>query len=141
MKEKSDYGLVVADNETAARVALDKGNYISAFLLIHVLVESLLRAFLRNDNESHSFASLVSQYDQYLRQEDYPVPTFVDELKEFNRRRNRIVHQLWRKGYTLTNKWAKSPANAAVAMYGLFIEWLTTFDDELGEFGFRFDEK
>ena len=129
---------VVADNEQAAKRALDRGDFLQAFLLVHSLVESLLRVFLGETGARLTFDDLIKKYGERLRAEHYPTPKFVDELTQFNRRRNRIMHRLWEKGYTLTNKWAEPAASAAVIMYGLLIEWIETFEPEIGEKGYRY---
>lgn len=128
---------IVVDNEQAARQALDRSDYVQTFLLIHALVESLLRHFLHETGEKPSFAGLVKKYEEYLQSEDYPIPTFVKELTEFNRRRNRIVHNLWQRGYTFTNKHTEPAATGAIIMYGLLIEWLEIFDPEITKHGFE----
>jgi hypothetical protein len=104
------------------------------------LIEALLRMFLRiPDEKKVSFDDLVRQYRSYLESERYSFPTFIDELTKFNRWRNRVVHQLWRKGHSFTNRQTESAARGAVMMYGLLIEWLETFDPEITTIGFRYD--
>lgn len=138
---RPDFSTIIKDNEQAVARALANGDFVQAYLLVHALVEALLRLFLCiPDKESIRFSALVEKYRSYLDQQNYSYPTFVDELTEFNRRRNRIVHQLWRKGYTATNHGTESAARAAVFMYGLFIEWLETFDPEITRIGFQHDE-
>lgn len=112
------------------------GNFVQAYLLVHALAESLLRTVLEQENERVNFNRLIELYQEYLTENHYPVPEFVDDLIQFNRRRNRIVHQLWRKGFTITNTQAEPAAQAAVFMYGLLIEWFGTFDDSIREKGF-----
>ena len=96
--ERPDYSFVVRDNEQAAANALSEGRYMDAFLLVHILVEALLRAFLRVDKPRRSFNQLVAAYGTYLTDQDYPKAVFVGELQQLNQRRNRIVHQLWQRG-------------------------------------------
>ncbi|MBT9142974.1 MAG: hypothetical protein DDT32_02192 [Syntrophomonadaceae bacterium] len=131
---------IVEDNEAAVAQAISEGNYVQAFLLIHVLVESLLRVFLNREDSEVRFHDLINAYEAYLATIDYPVPTFVDELTKFNQRRNKIVHQLWMKGYTATNKQTKDAATVAVLMYGLLIEWLGLFYEQIGEREFKLSE-
>ena len=132
------YSDIIADNEQAAARALSEGDFLYAYLLIHSLIEALLRAFLQiPENNSSTFNELIKKYENYLRRENYQKLSFVDELTKFNRRRNRIIHELWSKGYTITNVQAESAARAAVFMYGLFIEWLETFDSDISSFGFK----
>jgi len=131
--------LIIADNEKTVQSALDSGNYFQAFLLVHSLIESLLRAFL-NELEPEKdlrFAELVDRYKKHLTKIEYAVPSFVDELTQFNRRRNRIVHRLWRYGFTYTNNSSKDAAHSAANLYGLFIDWLQTFDEGLADLGFK----
>jgi len=137
---KLDFGLIVKDNEAAVAQALAGGHFVLAFLLVHTLVESLLRKFLRVESENMAFNALIERYQQFLDREQYPEPEFVDELRKFNQRRNRMVHELWRKGFSVTNKQAEPALQAAVMMYGLFIEWLETFDPEITGHGFEYDQ-
>ena len=140
MTDKPNFSFIVNDNEKAIKEAFDRGDYTQAILLIHALIESLLRLFLgETQNKRVSFSGLIKKYDQFLHQENYPNRTFVDELVQFNLRRNRIVHELWQKGYSLTNRQAKEASTAALMMYGLFIEWLETFGPEITRKGFRYD--
>ena len=135
-----DFSLIVSDNEKTVRAALDRGDYVQAFLLVHVLIESLLRTFLRTADSNATFAELIQEYKRFLEQQSPGIAIFIEELTLFNRRRNRIVHELWRKGYTYTNRQAKDAAGTAVIMYGLFIEFLQTFDPESEEKGYQYDE-
>lgn len=133
------FSLIVSDNEQAVRAALDRGDYVQACLLVHALIESLLRTFLRTDSKAR-FVELIQEYKRLLEQQSPGITTFIEELTQFNRRRNRIVHELWCKGYTYTNRQAKDAAGTAVLMYGLFIEFLQTFDFELAGKGYQYDE-
>lgn len=136
----TDFSLIIGDNEGAVRAALDRGDNLQAFLLVHALVESLLRVFLHVHEKEVTFHQLIQRYENFLKEQSPGISTFIKELTQFNRRRNRIVHELWRKGYSLTNRQAKDAAAAAVLMYGLFIEFLQTFDPELSDKGFEYDE-
>ncbi len=116
------------------------GNFIQAYLLIHALIEALLRLFLQiPEQDRKSFSSLIQSYRSHMQEKEYPIPTFMDELTQFNKRRNRIVHQLWRKGYSDTNQNTEEAARMAVLMYGLFIEWVQTFDSGIEGYGFDND--
>ena len=134
-----DLRSIVEDNEQAAADALSRGDCVQAFLLVHVLVESLLRTFLKVDGEKEvRFSDLIKMYNSYLESEHYPSPAFVDDLTKLNRRRNRIVHRLWKDGFSLTNSRTEGQAHAAVFLYGLFIEWLETFDKTIIQSGFQY---
>lgn len=134
----SDFSINIKDNEQAIAAALAEGHFLQAYILVHALIEALLRLFLRiPENEYVSFANLIQKYRSYLKQEGYPFPTFIDELTKLNRWRNRIVHQLWRKGHSFTNRQTEPAAHAAAMVYGLFIEWLETFDSKITQSGFR----
>lgn len=138
---RPNYSIIIKDNEKALAEALAEGSFLQAYLLVHALIEALLRLFLRiPEDKDLSFAKLVETYRYYLEREHYPYATFIDELTKFNQRRNRIVHQLWRKGHSFTNRQTEPAARAAIMMYGLFIEWLETFDSEITQIGFRYDE-
>jgi len=136
---RPDFSFIVRDNEAAVAHALAAGEFIQAYLLVHALMESLLRVFLKVHEET-TFHALIERYKGFLLEQGQPEPTFVKELAEFNRRRNRIVHQLWRKGFSFTNRQVEPAASAAVMVYGLFIEWLETFDPEIKAAGFKYDE-
>lgn len=129
--------LVVQDNESAVSRSLASGNFVQAYLLVHALTESLLRAVLGHSDNRLSFSELIDEYKTFLDQNKYPFPTFMNELVRFNRRRNRIVHQLWQKGFTETNAQTELAAHAAVKMYSLLMEWFDTFDDSIGKKGFN----
>lgn len=132
---------IIKDNEEAAVRALVQGEFIQAYVLLHTLIEALLRLFLRIPEEKETtFHQLVQKYRSFLEHERYPFPTFLDELTTFNQRRNRIVHQLWGKGYSLSNSQTEPAARGAVVMYGLLVEWLETFDPEITEMGLQYDE-
>jgi hypothetical protein len=141
-KARPDFSIIIKDNEHAAAQALADGHFVEAYLLVHALIEALLRLFLGIPKEKDvSFDKLIKRYRDYLKEQHYPFPTFIDELTQFNRRRNRIVHRLlWRKGYSFTNRETEPAARGAVMMYGLLIEWLETFDSEITQIGFRYDE-
>jgi hypothetical protein len=132
--------VTIQDNESAVARSLADANYVQSYLLVHALTEALLRAVLGRDDDRLSFNDLINAYRMFLDQNNYPIPTFVDDLVQFNRRRNRIIHQVWRKGYTATNEQTEPAARAAVLMYGLLIEWFETFDDSIGEKGFTLSE-
>lgn len=135
-----DFSFIVSDNEKFVQAALDRGDYLQALILIHVLIESLMRAFLELTDDNLRFQQLIEHYEEFLDRESLGIKSFVKELTEFNRRRNRIVHKLWRKGYTFTNRQAKDAATASILMYGLFIEFLQTYDENLEGKGFKYDE-
>ena len=138
---RADFSIIARDNEHAAAEALAGGDFVKAFITVHALIEALLRLFLRvPEGREVTFTSLIKEYRDYLAAEQYPYWTFVEELTQFNRRRNRIVHELWRDGYTHTNHQAEPAARGAVALYSLFIEWIQTFDDEIAQLGFTIDE-
>jgi hypothetical protein len=131
---------IVKENENISRRAYEQGDYVLCFLLSHALVESLLRAFLeRAGNET--FNDLIIAYDKYLKTEGQTNSEFVKELTELNRRRNRVVHQLWGKGYSVTNKKLEPACRGAFIVFGLFIEWLETFDPEITESGFDYEKE
>ena len=113
---------------------------MDAFLLVHTVVEALLRDFLHVDKSRMNFNELVDTYGTYLTGKGYPKAVFDDELRKLNQRRNRIVHQLWQRGYTYTNNQSKEAAEAAVVLYGLLIEWLETFDEEITKVGFTYQK-
>lgn len=140
-RARTDLSNIIKDNEQAIAQSMFEGHHLQAYLLIHALVEALLRVFLRVPEEKElTFDRLIHMYRSYLNQERHQFPTFIDELTQFNRRRNQIVHRLWRTGQSFTNLQTEVAARAAVQMYGLFIEWLETFDPEISQIGFKYDE-
>lgn len=138
MSEKIEFSLIIKDNEGTAQAAFNRGDYLQAFLLIHALLESLLRLFLSKTDDEMKFSTLIKRYDIFLEKQNYPVKTLVNELTEFNRRRNRIIHQLWQKGYSQTNRQSKDAAEAALMLYGLSIEFFETIDPEITQIGFEY---
>ncbi|MHB1664973.1 MAG: hypothetical protein ACYCT7_06915 [bacterium] len=134
-----DFSLIIKDNENILAGALEHGDYVKSILLAYSLIESLLRMFLNEHNEEIKFTTLIKKYKDFLLEEKYVVPTFVKELQDFNKRRNRIIHQLWSKGYTFTNRQAEDAAVVSVNMYGLFIEFLQTLDENLIKIGFKYE--
>ena len=129
---------IVEENEAVAREAYARGDYVSCFLLAHALVEALLRAFLERTGQE-KFSDLIVSYGEYLKAQEQPEPHFVKELTEFNRRRNRVVHNLWKVGYSVTNDKLEPACRGAFIVFGLFVEWLETFDAQITEFGFSYD--
>ncbi|GEM_PF-1301847 len=130
---------VIADNERAARQAFELGDNVSCFLLIHALVEGLLKDFLQRHGKCR-FKDLIDDYRSYVKSMCQG-PEFVAELTAFNKRRNRVVHDLWAHGYTWTNSRQKLvlACQAGMIMYGLFVEWLETFDPSITEVGYHYD--
>ena len=129
---------VIGENESVSRSAYDNGEYVLCFLLIHALIESLLRIFL-NKTAKESFHELIDDYSKHLQSQGQKVPLFVNELKEFNRRRNRVVHNLWKFGYSKTNETLEPACRGAFIVYGLLIEWLETFNPDIIDFGFEYE--
>ena len=129
---------VAAENEAVAREAYERGDFIFCFLLIHTLIEALLRTFLGRTGKER-FADLIDSYKNYLKVEKQPEPVFVDELIQFNRRRNQVAHSLWKNGYAETNKKLEPSCCAAFIMLGLLIEWFETFNPKITESGFSYE--
>jgi len=128
---------IVNDNEQAIARALADGRNIEAYLLYHALFESLLRLFLKAEDDKIRFTDLILRYKDTLKLRGQAKPVFVDELTKFNQRRNRIIHKLWQQGYTATNENTKDAVAGAGLIYGLFIEWIETFDSGIAEAGFE----
>ena len=129
---------VVSENESAARRAYERADYVLCFLLAPALVEALLRAFLSRTGRER-FDELITAYGTYLTGQGQSEPAFVEELTQFNRRRNRVIHNLWKRGYSATNRTLEPACRATFMTLGLFIEWLETFDPEITEAGFHYD--
>ena len=140
-QDRADFSIIVSDNESAAKAAFDRGDFLQSFLLIHALTDALLRSFLQIPNDRQmTFDKLIKSYQLFLEDQKYPKAQFVSELTSFNRRRNRITHELWAKGYSATNLQAEQAASVAITVYSLFIEWLSTFDAEVSQSGFDYDD-
>jgi hypothetical protein len=131
---------IIKENESFARRAYEQGDYVLCFLLSHALIESLLRAFLSQTGKE-SFNELILAYENFLKSESQTELTFVNELNKFNRRRNRVVHELWRTGYSATNEKLETACRGAFTIFGLLIEWLVTFDPEITEAGFEYEKE
>lgn len=106
----------------------------------HALIESLLRAFLGQTGKE-SFNDLIIAYEKFLKLEGQTSSIFVKELTEFNKRRNRVVHQLWKNGYSATNDKLEPACRGAFIVFGLFSEWLETFDPEITKSGFDYEKE
>ena len=131
---------IVKENENAARRAYERSDFVLCFLLSHALIESLLRAFLGQTGRE-SFNELIAAYKNYMKTEGQISATFIKELTTFNWRRNKVVHQLWKNGYSVTNEKLEPACRSAFMMFGLFIEWLETFDPEITESGFEYEKE
>ena len=131
---------IVKENEAVARRAYEQGDYVLCFLLSHALMEALLRAFLGQTGKE-TFNDLVIAYKEFLKSEGQAESTFAKELTEFNQRRNRVVHELWKRGYSVTNGKLEPACRGAFIVLGLFIEWLETFDPEITESGFEYEKE
>ena len=129
---------IVEESEQIARRAYEQGDYVLCFLLAHSLVESLLRAFLVRTGWE-SFNDLIIAYGDYMKSQGQNTSTFMDELTQFNRRRNRVVHELWKHGYVALNAKLEPACRGAFMVYGLFIEWLETFNPEITVLGFEYE--
>ena len=140
-QDRADFSIIVSDSERAAKAAFDRGDFLQSFLLIHALIEALLRSFLHKQNDPKmTFDQLIKSYHLFLDGQKYPNAQFVGELTTFSQRRNRIIHELWTKGYSATNLKAEQAASVAITVYSLFIEWLSTFDPEILQSGFSYDD-
>ena len=119
---------VAAENELVARLMFESGDYVGCLLLIHALVEGALRNFLRC-GESGTFNAIVGQYRDYLISEGQKDPLLVEELTQFNRRRNRVVHGLWLRGYHDTNEGHRldDACKAGMVMLELLSDYVSTF--------------
>lgn len=137
MKQLSE---IIRDNENVAQTALTRKDYVQAFLLIHSLVESLLRSVYRAQKKDVTFASLIKRHEDYLEKRGFNETIFVEELTEFNRRRNRIIHNLWKEGYSETNFKCQEAATGAIILYGLLIDYFLAIRPEISEHGFELNE-
>ena len=129
---------IIEDNEAAVKAAYLQGDYVICFLLIHALIEAILRALLKKTKRER-FTDLIKEYERFMRKQGQKKFTFVDELTKFNKRRNDVIHELWERGYTATNRKLESVCRKAFLMYGLFIEWLETFEPEIKIYGFEYE--
>ena len=127
---------IIEDNEAAVKAAYLHGDYVTCFLLIHTLIEAILRALLKK-TKREKFTDLIKEYEMFLRKQGQKRLTFVDELTKFNQRRNNVIHELWERGYSATNRKLGSVCRKAFSMYGLFIEWLETFEPKIKIYGFE----
>lgn len=131
-QQTPSFSVIATENEEAAEQALARGDFAEALLRVHSLMEGLLRLFLRvPEAEEVSFNDLIQRYQAHLEDVRYTVPSFMHELAHLNRRRSEILHRLWRRGLSFTNEQAEPAARAAVAMCGMFIDWLESFDADV----------
>ncbi|MEW5797127.1 MAG: hypothetical protein AB1772_12320 [Candidatus Zixiibacteriota bacterium] len=61
-----DMRLIVSDNEQAVATALSSGSYVLAFLLVHSLIEGLLRFVLRKNDDRVKFSQLIVKFSQLV---------------------------------------------------------------------------
>jgi hypothetical protein len=129
---------VVRENETVARRAYSREDYVLCVLLSHALMESLLRAFLGKwGNEQ--FCGLIAALERRMASEGQMEVPFLKPLRDFNQRRNHMVHELWTKGYQTINAELEPSCRAAFMVFGLLTEWLETFEPGLHESGFDYE--
>jgi len=117
----------IKDNIQAADNSFNERNYLFTFLLNYSLCESVLRIALNCHKKSASFKELIELYEKYLKDRNYPYNTFNRELRAMNSRRNRIVHDLWKYGYSKINKNSKGSAQMSSIVFSLLLEWFETF--------------
>jgi hypothetical protein len=132
--------IILAENEYVARRAYDQGELVLCFLLTRTLIESLLRAFL-NKFGNESFNDLIIGFENFMKSEGQKDSVFIKELTKFNRQRNKVIHQLWKNGYSATNEKLEIACRGAFIVYGLLIEWLETFDPTIIKSGFDYDKE
>lgn len=65
----TNFASVVGDNEEAVQAALRRKDYVQAFLLLHALIESLLRIFLGIHDDNVKFVKLIQKYKEFLEKE------------------------------------------------------------------------
>ncbi len=129
----------IKDNEGAVARALQQGNYILSYLIVHSLIELLLRTFLCVPQEEESdFADLVKSYKEHMLSQHHADALFENELTQFNLRRDRFFAQIRERGFSTVNEQTRAQAAMAVNVYGLLIEYLETFDANIGEMGFDY---
>jgi hypothetical protein len=132
--------VIIKENENVARRAYDQGDFVLCFLLSHSLIESILRAFLKNFGDG-SFNDLIIDFENFMESEGQMDSAFIKELIKFNRQRNKVIHQLWKNGYSATNQKLEPACRGAFIVYGLLIEWLETFDPTITKSGFEYDKE
>ncbi len=67
---RPDFSFIVRDNEAAAARALRERNFVHAYLLVHAVVESLLRVFLNDHRQRVTFGELIEGC--FLSEQHYP---------------------------------------------------------------------
>ena len=81
------------------------------------------------------FSELIDKLQVFLTTESYEQPEeypgeLTENLKIFNKMRNKLIHNLWKYGYSELNKKSKRAAQQAFLKYNLEVEYLATFDEE-----------
>lgn len=72
---------IVQDNENSLQRALEREDYVLAFLLAHALVESLLRTFLSVEKKIVSFDDLIKDFQIKMKKEAPGTTSFIQELR------------------------------------------------------------
>lgn len=127
---------IVKDLEIQAYRFWKKGDCYVAYLIFHSLIEGALRDFLNicPDTELR-FCDLIDRLAKFLETPPYtqpkdPVHRTIDRLTKFNRARNKLVHNLWRYGYSQLNQKSKRLSQQAFVTYVLEVEYLGTFNED-----------
>ena len=129
----------IKDNEGAVARALQQGNYVLSYLIVHSLIELLLRKFLCvPQEEEYDFADLVKSYKEHMLSRHHANALFENELTHFNLRKHRFSAQIRERGFSAVNEQTRDQAATAVKVYGLLIEYLETFDANIREMGFDY---
>ena len=131
----------IEDLENKAVEFFEQREFLVSFLLFHTLTEALLRAFLRKGDKETRFSNLVKDLESFLCTPPYAQPRgsvqrTIKQLTEYNQFRNRIIHNLWKHGYSRWNILCKEAARQAYIIYLLTAEYLETFSDELNKYHF-----
>lgn len=127
---------IIQDLEKQAYKFWKNGDYYILFLIFHSLLEGALRDFLKIPfNKGLKFSELINKLQDFLTTEPYKQPEefpgeLTKNLKNFNKMRNKLIHNLWKCGYLDLNKKSKKIAQRAFITYNLEIEYLATFDEE-----------
>jgi len=127
---------IIQDLEKQAYKYWKNGDYYISFLLFHSLLEGALRDFLKIPfDKDLKFSELIDKLQIFLTTEPYKQPEeqpgeLTENLKKFNKARNKLIHNLWKYGYSDLNKKSKRLAQKAFITYNLELEYLATFDEE-----------
>jgi len=127
---------IVKDLESQAYKFWIRGDYYISYLIFYSLIEGALRDFLEVSSDADvRLCDLISRLEEFLETPPYTqlkssIKNTIENLTRFRKHRNKLVHDLWRYGYSELNQKSKQLAQKAFMTYLLDTEYLGTFNEE-----------